>query len=37
MYGLTFGQNGHFNQKNQSKNHLSFMPYAFSQSEHLFG
>jgi hypothetical protein len=32
MYDLTFDQNGHFNQKN----HLPFMPYAFSQSEHPF-
>jgi len=33
MYDLTFCQNGHFSQKN----HVFFMPRAFSQSEHLFG
>ncbi len=26
MYDLTFGQSGHFNKKN----HVSFMPHAFS-------
>jgi hypothetical protein len=34
MYDLTFGQNS---QKNQQKNHVFFMPHAFSQSGHLFG
>jgi len=33
MYDLTLGQNDHFNKKN----HLSFMPHAFSQSRHPFG
>jgi hypothetical protein len=33
MYDLTFFQNGHFSQKN----HVSFMPHAFSQSEYPFG
>jgi hypothetical protein len=32
MYKLTLGQNDHFNQKN----HVTFMPHAFSQSEHPF-
>jgi hypothetical protein len=26
MYDLTFGQNGHFSQKCNQKNHVSFMP-----------
>jgi hypothetical protein len=26
MYNLTFGQNGHFGQKSNQKNHVSFMP-----------
>jgi hypothetical protein len=29
MYDLTFGQNYHFNKKNQPKNHVSFMPHVF--------
>jgi hypothetical protein len=33
MYNLTFGQNGHFNQKN----HVFFMPHVFSKSGHPFG
>ncbi len=33
MYKLIFGQNGHFNKKN----HVSFMPHTFSQSEYHFG
>ncbi len=37
MYDLTLCQNGHFNQKNQQKNHVSFMPHAFNQKEHPFG
>jgi hypothetical protein len=37
MYGLKFGQNGHFSQKNQPKKPLSLMPCTFSQSEHHFG
>ncbi len=37
MYDLTFGQNGHSNEKTNQKNHVSFMPHVFSQSEHLFG
>jgi len=37
MYDLTLGQNDHFSQKNNKKNHVSFMPHAFSQIEHLFG
>jgi hypothetical protein len=32
MYDLTFGQNGHFSQKN----HVFFMPHVFSQSGHPF-
>jgi hypothetical protein len=36
MYELTFGQNGHFSQKNQSKNHVNFMPHAFNKIEHPF-
>ncbi len=37
MYDLTFGQNGHFSFKNNQKNHVSFMPHAFNQNEHIFG
>ncbi len=37
MYDLKFGQNGHFTQKTNQKNHVSFMPHALSQSEHPFG
>ncbi len=33
MYDLTFGQNGHFNQKN----HVSFKLYACNQNGHPFG
>jgi hypothetical protein len=34
MYDLTLGQNGHFNQENQSKEPCFSMPRAFNQSEH---
>jgi hypothetical protein len=37
MYDLTLGQNGHFHQKNNKVNHVSFMPHAFNQNEHPFG
>jgi hypothetical protein len=37
MYNLTLGQNRHFNKKTNKKNHVAFMPHAFSQSEHPFG
>jgi hypothetical protein len=37
MYDLTLGQNGHFSQKTNQKNHVSFMPHACSQNEHPFG
>jgi hypothetical protein len=37
MYDLKFGQNGHLTKKTNQKNHVSFMPFAFSQSKHLFG
>jgi hypothetical protein len=37
MYDLKLGQNGRFNEKNQQKNHVFFMPHAFSQNEHPFG
>jgi len=36
MYNLTFNQNDHFSLKNNQKNHVYFMPHAFSQSEHPF-
>jgi len=36
MYDLTLGQNGHFNKKANQKNHVSFMPHAFSHNEHSF-
>jgi hypothetical protein len=36
MYDLTIGQNRHFNQNNQPKKTMSFMPHTFSQSEHPF-
>jgi hypothetical protein len=37
MYDLTLGQHGNFGKKNIKKNHVSFMPHAFNQSEHPFG
>jgi hypothetical protein len=37
MYNLTLGQNDHFSQNLKKKNHVSFMPHAFSQIEHSFG
>jgi hypothetical protein len=37
MYNLTLGQNGHFSKKTNLKNHVSFMPHVFNQSEHPFG
>jgi hypothetical protein len=37
MYNLTLGQNSHFSQKTNQKNHVSFMPHAFSKKEHPFG
>jgi hypothetical protein len=37
VYDFALGQNGHFNKKNQQKNHIFFMPHAFSQSRHIFG
>jgi hypothetical protein len=37
MYDLTFDQNGHFSQNTNKKNHVSFMPHAFSQNEYPFG
>jgi hypothetical protein len=36
MYGLTFGQNGHFSQKNQPKEPCVINALYFSQSEHCF-
>jgi hypothetical protein len=36
MTQLTLGHNGHFSKKTNQKNHVSFMPHAFSQSEHHF-
>jgi hypothetical protein len=33
MYDLTLGQNGHFRKLKNQKNHVSFMPHAFSQSD----
>ncbi len=36
MYDLTFGQNGHFNKKTQSKEPCVFMPHAFNQNGHPF-
>jgi hypothetical protein len=36
MYDLKFGQKGHFNKKTNKKNHMSFMPHAFNESEHPF-
>jgi hypothetical protein len=37
MCGLTFGQNGHFNKKNQPKEPCVFMPHIISPNEHFFG
>ncbi len=37
MYDLALGQNGHFSEKTNQKNHVFFMPNTFNQSEHPFG
>jgi hypothetical protein len=37
MYKLTLGQMVISVKKTNQKNHVSFMPHAFNQSEHLFG